>query len=185
MSPPSRALARRYARALLDVAAEEGKDAAGRLKVELRALAAILEAHPGLRQASEDPRVRPESRRRVLGAIAETMGLSPLARKLLDVLADRDRVLLLPALAETYAEQMNARHGIVAAEATAAVGLSPQQERALVAALAGTAGRAVELTSRVDPRVLGGLRVKVGGRAYDGTVRGRLARLRRILAGAR
>jgi F-type H+-transporting ATPase subunit delta len=52
----------------------------------------------------------------------------------------------------------------------------------LAEALRAPAGGDIELTTTVDPRVLGGLRVKMGGRTYDGTVRGHLTALRRSLA---
>ena len=77
---------------------------------------------------------------------------------------------------------MNAARGVVQAQATGAIALSANQERALAEALAKATGRKVELTARVDPKVLGGLQVKVGGRTYDGTVRAHLALLRRRLA---
>jgi F-type H+-transporting ATPase subunit delta len=69
----------------------------------------------------------------------------------------------------------------VSAEAVSAVTLPEAQRRALAAALGG-AVELVELRTRVDPALIGGLLVQAGGRTYDGTVRTHLAALRRRLA---
>jgi F-type H+-transporting ATPase subunit delta len=88
----------------------------------------------------------------------------------------------VPSLGEVYAELVNAAKGIVPVEATGAAELTAEQERALVEVLRAATGSEVELATKVEPGVLGGLRVKMGGRTYDGTVRAQLSALRRSLA---
>ncbi|MCG6920348.1 MAG: ATP synthase F1 subunit delta [Acidobacteria bacterium] len=182
MRDRSQAAARQYARALVGLAEQRGGDEPLRLRGELRQLGTLVERHPELRAALEHPGVDPESRRRVLVAIAESGGASELLTRLVGLLGTRDHVHLLPAIAEIYAALVNASRGIVPAEVMGAVPLTQKQERALAEALKGTTGGELELTAKVDPRVLGGLRVTMGGKTYDGTVRGRLAALRRTLA---
>lgn len=183
MRAVSRAQARHYARALLGMAGERGGDEALGLRGELRQLASLLEQHRELRTGLARPGLDSESRRRTLVAIAEGTGASRLLVALAGILAARDQLSLLPAIAEDYGVMVNAARGIVPAEVTGAVALSAGQERALAKALRATVGAELELTTRVDPQVLGGLRVKMGGRTYDGTVRAQLAALRRRLAG--
>jgi F-type H+-transporting ATPase subunit delta len=178
----SRAEARQYARALLGLAAQRGGDEPLRLRGELRQLGRLVEQHPELRAALEHPGVGPESRRRVLVAIAESGGASELLTRLLGLLGARDHLHLLAAIAEAYATFVNTARGIVPAEVMGAVPLTQTQERSLAEALESIAAGELELTAKVDPRVLGGLRVKMGGKTYDGTVRGRLAALRWSLA---
>jgi F-type H+-transporting ATPase subunit delta len=178
VSGGARALARRYARALLEVAGRGEPAAALALRDELRAFSPLVSGHPELRRALLDPGLGIEPRRRVLAALAERAGASALLVRLLDLLAARGRFALLPDVVEAYAELANAARGIVSAEAVSAVTLPEAQARALAAALGG----AVELRTRVDPALVGGLLVQVGGRTYDGTVRTRLAALRRRLA---
>jgi F-type H+-transporting ATPase subunit delta len=173
-----RALARRYARALLDVAERQGPNAALALRDELRAFAPIVAGHPELQRALVHPGVGSEAKKRLLAAVAEQAGASTLPRRLLEVLAERDRAGLLEDVVEAYAGLANAAQGIVSAEAVSAVALPDPQRRALAAAL----GDAVELRTRVEPQVLGGLLVRVAGKTYDGTVRTRLDSLRRRLA---
>jgi F-type H+-transporting ATPase subunit delta len=169
-----RALARRYARALLEAAGGE----ALALRDELRAFGPVVSDHRELRRVLLSPAVGSEPRRRVLAAVAEHCGASPLLRRLLDLLASRDRLGLLPDLVEEYAEAANSAHGIVSAEAVSAVPLAEAQRRALAAAV----GDKVELRCRVDGALVGGVLVSVGGTTYDGSVRTRLAALRRRLA---
>lgn len=180
-----RALARRYARAALDVAAGQGTTVAAALVGELSALAALIEGNDELRRVLLNPSLGAEPRRRLLAGILAQAGATPLVARLVDLLARHDRVGLLPALAEEYAAALNQREGRVSAEAVSAVPLAEAQRAALAQALGSALGRSVELKARVDPAVLGGVRVTVGGRTYDGTVRSRLAALReRLVSGS-
>jgi F-type H+-transporting ATPase subunit delta len=76
----------------------------------------------------------------------------------------------------------NARQGIVTATATSAVPLEPAEVRELTARLEQLTGGSIELSQRVDPALLGGVQVRLGDRLIDGSVRGRLERLRHRLA---
>jgi F-type H+-transporting ATPase subunit delta len=179
----NRALARRYARALLEAAAAQGEGAVLALRDELRALAPALEGHPELRAALLHPGVTSEQKGRLLAALVASGGSSALLGRLLEMLAARDRIALLPDLVEAYAEIANAARGVVSAEVASAVPLPDDQRRALAGALRG-GGADVELRERVEPELLGGLLVRTGGRTYDGSVRTRLAALKRRLADA-
>ena len=170
--------ARRYARVLLEVALAQG-DPAG-LREELRSAAALLRDAGELAAALTHAGVPAERRRAVAKAVFGGPCSALLAR-LLDVLAERGRVALLPEIESAFAEAWNAHRGVVAAEATSAVPLDPAQAEALGAALRAVSGREVELRHRVDPGVLGGVRVRMAERTYDGTVRAQLAGLRRRL----
>jgi F-type H+-transporting ATPase subunit delta len=175
------ALARRYAKALLEVARQQGSGTLA-LQVELAAFASLLEANDELRRTLLHAGLGAEARRGVLSSLADAASCSPLLRRLFDVLAAQDRIALLPALATAYAAARNEEAGRVSAEVVSAAPLAVPQRRGLAAALGGALGRTVELEAQVDPAVLGGVCVKVGGRTYDGTVRGRLGALRRRLA---
>jgi F-type H+-transporting ATPase subunit delta len=181
MTRSTGALARRYARALFDVADAKGGALALELRDELRAFASQLDAHAGLRRALAQPTLGAEAKRKLVTALAESAQASPILLKLVELLASRDRLGLLGEVAAAYAELANARKGVVAAEVVSAVALAPAQRQALERALAGGAGR-VELASAVEPGLVGGLVIRMGGRTYDGSVRTQLAALRRRLA---
>jgi len=170
----ARAIAQRYARALLEVA---GSDAL-RIRDEVRVFVSLVQGHRELRRVLADPALGTEPRRRVLEAVAVRAGASPLVRRLLDLVASRDRLSLLPELCEAYAELANQANGVVSADVVSAVPLAEPQRLYLTAALGGR----VELRCREDPALVGGLLVRVHGTTYDGSIRTRLAALRRRLA---
>ncbi len=178
-------LARRYARALYEVAAAEGDAVAQRMKGELVALDALLAGHPQLAEALASPAFPAEARERVLRAVVERAGGSALLVRLVALLASRERVALLGAIGEAYAERLNDAMGVLSARAVSAVPLGPSQRDGLASALGSTLGKRIELTNQVDPAVLGGVLVRVAGRSYDGTVRTRLGALRRRLGAGR
>jgi F-type H+-transporting ATPase subunit delta len=174
--------ARRYARALLEVAFQSADGDPAGLRRDLTAAAALLEAQPQLADALSSPAVPLEAKRNVVQAVWRQA--SPLLRRLMAMLVERGRLGLLPAIASTYGQLWNAARGVLPAEATSAEPLSEEQHAAVQRALGRATGRDVELTAAVDPGVLGGLLVRVGGQVYDGTVRGRLRALRERLAAA-
>ena len=177
-------IARRYARALLDVATAPPADAeqAGQVRTALEGARALLESHPELMRALSHPVAAAEARQRVVSAVwAQAPAL---VTRLLQLLVERDRMRLLPAIAEAYAEAWNAARGVVSAEAVSAVELHAGQKEALREALERATGKGIELVTRVEPVVLGGLRVTMGGRTFDGTVTAQLLSLKRRLQGA-
>jgi F-type H+-transporting ATPase subunit delta len=177
--PRAQGVARRYARALLDVAGQQG-DAAFALRRELREATALLAAQQDLRKALEHPALPAERKRKVA---VWGRGASPVMVRLLDLLVERGRMELLPAIEESFSALWNAQRGVVAAEAVSALALDEAQTRAVAEALRKATGKDVELQTRTDEALLGGILVKMAGRTYDGTVRGRLRALRQRLVG--
>jgi len=179
VKPADDGAARRYARALLDVALEKGDPA--RLREELRTVAGLLRDQRKLALALAHPALRADRRRALVRAMLQGSGASELLGRLMDLLADKGRLALLPAIAAAYEEGFNLQRGVVTAEAVTAQPLSAEQKDSLVAALRAASGRDVELSERVEPATLGGVLVRMGGKTYDGTVRRQLARLRERL----
>jgi F-type H+-transporting ATPase subunit delta len=174
--------ARRYARALLEVAFQAADGDPARLRRELDEAVQLLESQRELDDALGSPAVPLDAKRKVVEAVWREA--SPLLRRLLSLLVERGRTALLPAIAATYRQLWNAARGVLPAEATSAEPLSAEELGAVERAVGRAVGRDVELTAAVDPEVLGGLLVRVGGQVYDGTVRGRLRALRERLAAA-
>ena len=178
-------VARRYARALLDVVmAGPTGPAAGpaAVRAALERSSALLDEHEELLRALTHPGVPAPARKKVVAAVwAEA---PEVVRRLMHLLVERDRVPILPAISEAYALAWNEAQGVVAAVAVSAVELDGPQKQALGEALEKAVGKAVELQTRVEASVLGGLRVTLGGRTLDGTVQSQLQALRRSLQGA-
>jgi F-type H+-transporting ATPase subunit delta len=173
--------ARRYARALLDVALQTG--VAEPLRAELQEMARLIAAHEDLASLLANPALSAERKRKLVTAVAARARSSELLTRLLTLMGERDRLDLLPMVAAAYAKMWNAHRGVVAAEAVSAVPLDEAQTRDVTRALGAATGREIDLQARVDPRLLGGMLVNMEGRTYDGSVRARLQALRRTLAG--
>ena len=190
MKIASRAAARRYSRALIELTLRKPASAPGPgpavsaegLADELRASVLLLEASPELARALADPRVPVARRRSLVEAVWTKAGASPLLLRLLDLLAQQAGLGLLPGIEEAYRTAWNSQRGVVAAEAVAAVEIDEKSEAALRRALGKVSGLEVDLRITRDPGVLGGVLVRMGGKSYDGTVRGRLKALRGRLA---
>lgn len=164
----------RYAQALFELA--EGGQAQGIATVEadLKGLATLERENPDFRRLLISPAFSHEDKGRGLLAVAEAAGVTPLTRKFLGLLAANGRVSALPAVSTAFARLAAAYRGTVAAEVTTAVPLTPAQAEGVSAALRQWLGKAPEITARVDPSILGGLKVRVGSRLYDSSLKTRL-----------
>ena len=178
---PASASARRYASAAFNVAGETG-DYDGWLNVLLE-FARVLRM-PSARTVFMSPSV-PTSEK--IAAIDRLLPhATPVVRNFLHILAERDRLDEVPGVADALRDLINARRGIVTAEVTTAIPLDADMQRLVAQRLAGYLGREpdkVTIRSRVDPTIIGGVVARVGDRLIDDSVRGRLERLRRTLAG--
>lgn len=170
--------ARRYAEAAYEVATRDGT--MERWRAELDGVAAAL-ADPAIGHALANPAVPVETRQ---AAVRQALGgsASPGVLNLVALMIRRGRIEGLPRVAAEFRRLDNTRQGITVATATSASPLTPDEVRALTARLEGMTGGRVELDLRVDPGLLGGVVVRVGDRLIDGSVRGRLERLRNQLA---
>ena len=120
-------------------------------------------------------------------ALAEMLGdrVSRPVLNLIQLLLRRGRIEELPRVAAEFRRLDDDRQGITHATATSAAPLTPDEVRALTARLEQSTGGRIALDVKVDPSLLGGLVVRVGDRLIDGSVRGRLERLRnQLISGA-
>ena len=166
----------RYAQALFGLASDAG-DIAG-VEADLVQLKAMRAESADLRRLLDSPTFAAEDRARALAAIGERAGFRPLTRKFLGLLVANRRASSLPAVIDAFQRMSAERRGVVAAEVTTAVPLSEEQGRSLQAALRQALGKDPEITTRVDPAILGGLKVKVGSRLFDSSVKTRLDQLK-------
>jgi F-type H+-transporting ATPase subunit delta len=183
MKTGSLGAARRYARALLDVALEA--DEAETVRGELRDAVRLLGESRDLAKFLAHPAVNVEKKKKVVAAVwAEGRATAPL-RRLLLLLAERSRFRLLPGIEAAFGDLWNAHRRVLAAEVVSATFLAPDQRAAIATAVQKATGMGVETRETVDPSVLGGVRVTAAGRTYDGTVRRWLSALReRLVFGA-
>jgi len=166
----------RYAQALFELA-EQGK-ALEAVEADLKALKAMREESADLRKALASPAFTAEDKGKALAGVADAAGLSPLTRKFLGLLAANGRASALPAAIAAFERLAAAHRGAVAAEVVTALPLSAAQLKGVAAALRQALGKDPELTARVDPAILGGLKVRVGSRLFDASLKSRLDSLK-------
>ncbi len=169
----------RYAQALFDLVRERGQVA--EIEADLNALDAARRESPELRRLLASPAFNAENKARGLAALAERGGFNDTTRKFLALLARNRRAADLPDVARGY-RRLSAKHrGVVAAEIVTAVPLTEAQSGQIAASLSASLGRSPEITTRVDPSILGGLRIRVGSRLYDASLKSRLDSLKYAL----
>ncbi len=174
--------ARRYAEAAFEIAQRDGQ--LDQWRDDLQAASAILsEEH--IARVVENPAI-PLVERRDLVAKLLAKRIADKPARLVDLLVSRGRADLLARVADEYRRLLQRHQGIVPAIVTSAVPLTSAESNAVRARVEAMAGAAVDLTTQVDPAILGGLTVQVGDRLLDDSVRGRLERLRdQLRSGAR
>lgn len=173
-------IARRYARALLEVASEASRaDAVGE---QLSALVTALTQSRELADIFFNPAFSREQRTRVVEALLATLGkVEPVLANTLRLLVDRNRLDFLPDIARLYRDMADDKAGRVRGRVTSAAELSPETRQSLQQTLQQLTGRNVILETQVDPQVLGGVAAQVGSLLYDGTLRTQLEQMRRQL----
>jgi F-type H+-transporting ATPase subunit delta len=175
-----KALERRYARALLEVALEQ--DAAEKLKGELAAFVGLLEESSDLRNFLASPAVARESKQGVVEKLVARLGASKTLRNFLFVVVENRRSSLLPQIQQAYGEELDVRRGVARAQVTSARELTRQEQADLGRVLERITGKRVETRYGTDPGLIGGAVVRIGSTIYDGSVREQLNRLRARLA---
>jgi F-type H+-transporting ATPase subunit delta len=178
----TRASAARYARALLDVVIKEGDPE--KVEQELSAFADLLVQNPNLEKALTNPAVPVSGKRGIVTELAKRLTLSSPLGKLLLMLAERDRLVIVPDLVAVYRDRLMDYRKVVRADVTTAEPLADAKVALLKQRLAQLTGRQVTMTTKVDPSIIGGLVARVGSTVYDGSVATQLTRIKNRLRSA-
>ncbi len=160
------AIARVYARAMLELAPE---DARGSLCDELFALVSIVRNQAEFADFLASPMVDQEARRTVIDRALKGK-ISDLLLDSLQVMNRKSRLPLLPAVAQAYRQEYDHARGVVAVRVLSAVQLDEAQRRALVSKLEKLTGKTPAIEAIVDPSIVGGIIVQIGDKLLDGSV---------------
>ncbi|HVN29199.1 MAG TPA: ATP synthase F1 subunit delta [Candidatus Binataceae bacterium] len=172
-------VAKRYARALLDLAERSQVEKWGE---ELDQLAAIVSS-PELLFKLTSPELSLSARQEAMGKIAERLELSYPLRSFAVVVARHGRIAEVPAIAEAYRDLVDEMLGRARATITFAVQPSDGDVARVVTGLEGIAKKKIIPTVKVDAALLGGVVAEFGGKIYDGSLATRLAEAQRRMAG--
>jgi F-type H+-transporting ATPase subunit delta len=176
----ARTAAHRYARALFDVGVKEQGDLQA-IEQQLAAFVDLIRQHATLEKVLFNPAVPAPRKRAAVAALVKGAGFVPMVEKLLVLLAERDRLVLLPDLLAAYRDRLLDHLKIVRADVVTATPLAPDRETAIERSLAQVTGRTVRLSTRIEPALIGGIIARVGGTVYDGSVSMQLHKMRQKL----
>jgi F-type H+-transporting ATPase subunit delta len=172
--------AARYARALADVVLDAKLNTA-EVEQQLEDFAATFAGSKDLRELLLNPSISAQKRVAILDKINGRVGCGPKVRNFLAVLIRHERLGALAEILEEYRQEMNRRLSISDAEVVTARPLEDQERAKLEGQVSALAGNRVNATFREDKSLIGGAIVRIGSTIYDGSVRGRLERLKERL----
>ncbi len=173
------AVARRYAKAILELGLESGT--VDTLVREIGEAAAAFVSVPELETALDSPLIGLDAKRAIITEIADRQQAGQLTKNTLHLLVDRRRIKFLPEISATLREMNDARRGLLRAEVTSATTLSDAYYQRLGEQLERMTGRKVAIEKKTDPSLLGGVVTRIGDIIYDGSLRARLGALRSSL----
>lgn len=164
-----------YASALMSLA--KSNNLSEEFGNEIRSLLGLLESSEDLREFLGNPLIKPDAKKAVIKQIAGE-DMNPLMRSFLSLLIDKGRILFLEGIGKQYLTQLRELNQTVLAEVTSAVPLSDAQQQTVREKVQGmTSARQVEIETKIDADLIGGVVIKVGSQVIDASLRGQLRRL--------
>ena len=175
------AIAGPYARAFADVVFEAHLNARD-VQKQLDDFVGAWHESADLREVFLDPSFPVEQKVAILDKLNVRLGMSVQARNFIAVLIQHDRLNVLDDVLTEYRKEMNQRLGISEVHVTSARPLAADERQGIEQKVAAMTGTQVQATFHEDISLLGGVVVRVGSTVYDGSVKGRLDRLKAQLA---
>jgi len=169
-----------YAEALYEAAVDAG--AVPAVASDVSAFSEAVAGSDELRLILENPEIDRQTKKAAVASLAE--GATPIVGNFLQVLIDRGRIAEFGEIARAFIGRVAQAEGRVEVEAVTAVPLPDDLRARIVERVRSTTGATVELTESVDPEIVGGLVLRVGGTVVDGSVRHRIEELRQTLRAA-
>jgi F-type H+-transporting ATPase subunit delta len=168
-------IAEPYAQALMSVA--QSGNVTDQIGEDTKSLLALIDQSEDFRTLINSPLIEASKKKAVISQVVQGQ-VEPFTLNFLMLLVDRGRILVLPAVCKQYQDLLRQLKQTVLAEVTSAVALSDEQQDAIRQKVMATTGSSqVELQTRVDPELLGGVIIKVGSQVFDASLRGQLRRI--------
>ncbi|MEE9367146.1 MAG: ATP synthase F1 subunit delta [Dehalococcoidales bacterium] len=174
-----RAYSKRYAQAAFEIALEAGE--LKRWQSDLQKIVRVV-SDEDFSAALESPKVHFSEKSKLLSG--QMKELHPMLLNLLLMLISKGRLGMIGEIADEYQRLWNSHRGIEIAEVTTAVPLTKEDEEKLARHLGRIVGKTVEIKADINPSVIGGFVARIGDRLLDGSIRSKLAALKKEMAGA-
>jgi F-type H+-transporting ATPase subunit delta len=168
------ALARRYARALFDLATQ--MKVLDRIDADMKGFTALLAENREVRTILNHPNIGLSEKKALVAKVCA--GFSRITLNFYYLLIESRRQNLLELVGREFARMADAARNVIEVGLTSAVPLTPQQEEGLRKALAAQTGGTVRLIAAVDPALIGGARLRIGDTVLDGSVQTALDKMR-------
>jgi F-type H+-transporting ATPase subunit delta len=170
----------RYAQAFADVVKDLKLDTA-KLDSQFADFLATWNSSAELQSFFVNPAFPAAQKVAFLDKLNGELGLQKELRNLIAVLIDNNRIAHVTEVAAQWRRILQEQQGIKPAEIVTARELSKQEQDALAADVAKLAGAKIDASFKLDTSILGGTVVRIGSTVYDGSVKGRLERLKESL----
>jgi F-type H+-transporting ATPase subunit delta len=179
--PMMASMAGRYAVALFELAKDQRQLA--EVERDVVAFQGLLDASSDLRRLVRSPVISAEDQAKALSAILAKAGISSLAANFLKLIARNRRLFAVADMMKSFRALLSRERGEVDADVASAHPLSPEQMQLLSDTLRTQIGKNVQINTRVDPALLGGLVVKIGSKMIDSSLRTKLSNLKVAMKG--
>lgn len=166
----------RYAQSLFELTIESNQLV--QVEADLKALRAMVAQSADLRRLIDSPAFSAEDKAKGLTAVAAKAQFQLLTAKFLGLVASNGRTGDLLGAISAFVELSAQHRGVVTAEVVTAKALTAAQLKGVSAAVAAAVGKTPEISTRVDPSILGGIKVRVGSRLFDASLRSKLDSLK-------
>ncbi len=167
-------VSRRYAKALFMIGAAKGEAEQKMYGEQLLQVAESLEAAPEAQAFFKNPSFSAEEKKAVLNKMVEKASVDPMVRNFCELLADKGRAEMLPAIASDYKVMMDAVSGVLTGEFVTVRHMSEERKAQIKARLEEQCGKKLELTFSADKAILGGIVLKIGDKVMDASLKAQL-----------
>ncbi len=174
-------VARRYAKALFAVGVKQGDAELEAYGKELSELAGALEGAPEAMRFFKNPVFGPDEKKAVLGKLLEKCEAKPVLKNFCDLLADKDRLPILPDVSAVFGKLLDETRGLIRGNLVTAKELSDARKGQIKEKLEKQAGRKLELSFSVDRGILGGVVLQIGDKVLDASLRAQLEILKETI----
>mgnify|MGYP001772920790 FL=1 len=148
---------------------------------ELKGLTDWLKGYPEILRALQSPIYPPDLKMEILQEILKYFKVDPEVERFLKLLVERRRIQFLEEIVSMYQALLDEELGIARGEVITAFPISEEEKKELEEALKGVLKKEVILEARIDPDIIGGVRIRIGDYIWDGTLKSQLEKFKEII----